>query len=365
MTTLRLMFVSAITLVLAACLGSQTVRSYQPAFDPSRLDDSPTGTLNRVMVLGTPHLSQLSDTFKPEMASPLVERLIEWRPEAIAVEETSGLICESMRSNPSRIDAATVEAYCYDTGPAKRATGLAVPAANAEVERLLESWPVNPSPKLRRQLAATFLAAGEPGSALVQWLRLPVDERIAADGLSAELAADLERQMASRNETSLIAARVAAMAGLERVWSVDDQSGYQGKIEDEDAYGAAISAVWANAATDRRLAQAAELERQLDRPGGFLAMYRAYNAPTYAEEAYRSDWGAALREPSPRGYGRHCVAYWETRNLRMVANIREVLGRRPGVRLLAIVGASHKAYYEAYLRQMRDVALEDVVPLLK
>jgi hypothetical protein len=317
------------------------------------------------MVLGTPHLSQLSEAFRPEMTSPLVERLVKWRPEAIAVEETAGLICDSMRRNPARSDAATVEAYCYDTAPANRATGLTVPAANAEVERLLESWPVNPAPKLRRQLAATFLAAGEPSSALVQWLRLPADERVAADVLSAELAADLERQMASRNETSLIAARVAAMSGLERVWSVDDQSGYQGKIDDDDAYGAAISAAWANAATDRRLAQAAELERQLDRPDGFLAMYRAYNAPAYAAEAYLSDWGPALREPSAQGYGRRYVAYWETRNLRMVANIREVMGRRPGVRLLAIVGASHKAYYEAYLRQMRDVELEDVVPRLK
>jgi hypothetical protein len=41
----------------------------------------------------------------------------------------------------------------------------------------------------------------------------------------------------------------------------------------------------------------------------------------------------------------------------MVANIREVLGRAPGTRSIAIVGASHKAYNEAYLHQMRDVTL--------
>jgi hypothetical protein len=48
----------------------------------------------------------------------------------------------------------------------------------------------------------------------------------------------------------------------------------------------------------------------------------------------------------------------------MVANIREVLGRAPGTRLIAIVGASHKPYYEAYLHQMRDVTLTDVEPVL-
>jgi hypothetical protein len=75
--------------------------------------------------------------------------------------------------------------------------------------------------------------------------------------------------------------------------------------------------------------------------------------------AYRSDFGAALNEPSPQGFGRAYVGYWETRNLRMVANIRDVLGRHPGTRLLAIVGASHKGYYEAYLSQMHDVKLAD------
>ncbi|MGB7409292.1 MAG: DUF5694 domain-containing protein, partial [Pontixanthobacter sp.] len=107
------------------------------------------------------------------------------------------------------------------------------------------------------------------------------------------------------------------------------------------------------------------LAKGLNEPGGLLAMYRAYNAPSHMALKYRSDFGAALVEPSPEGYGRRYVSYWETRNLRMVANIREVLGRDPGTRMLAIVGASHKGYYEAYLEQMRDVELVDVMPVLQ
>lgn len=81
--------------------------------------------------------------------------------------------------------------------------------------------------------------------------------------------------------------------------------------------------------------------------------------------AYQSDFGAALREPSPQAFGRSYVGYWETRNLRMVANIRDVLGEHPGSRLLAIVGASHRGYYEAYLNQMHDVRLVDANVLLR
>lgn len=80
---------------------------------------------------------------------------------------------------------------------------------------------------------------------------------------------------------------------------------------------------------------------------------------------YRSDFGAALAEPSRQEYGRRYVGDWEVRNLRMVSNVREVLALHPGSRLLAIVGASHKGYYEAYLRQMHDVRLVDAGAVLR
>ncbi len=360
-------FLSAIPIVavLASLAGSPaSAQDYRPTFQPDELDDRPAGAPNKVMVLGSPHLSQLSDGFRIEMVDPLVARLVEWHPTAIAVENNSGLLCDTMRRMPARYERS-IKSYCYDTTMAASATGLDVPAANARAETMLADWPEDPTPGMRRELAAVFLAAGEPASALVQWLRLPEDERRADANLTEELAAVLRQRAVRKDETGLIAARVAARSGLERVWSVDDQSIYTGELQDRDAYGAAIMAAWDNPATRAQIEEAEELQANLNRPGGLLAMYRAYNAPTYTTMKYRSDFGAALAESSPEGYGRRYVSYWETRNLRMVANIREVLGRAPGTRMLAIVGASHKGYYEAYLDQMRDVELVDVTPILQ
>lgn len=64
-------------------------------------------------------------------------------------------------------------------------------------------------------------------------------------------------------------------------------------------------------------------------------------------------------------YGRQYVASFETRNLRMVANIRETFGNAPGARILNIVGASHKACYDAYLDEMSDVQIVDALEVLK
>ena len=68
---------------------------------------------------------------------------------------------------------------------------------------------------------------------------------------------------------------------------------------------------------------------------------------------------------TPQNYGRRYVGWWETRNLRMVANIRAAMATRPGARTLSIVGASHKGYFEAYLDKMHDVRLVDAEAILK
>ncbi len=353
--------------ILGLCSASALAAGpgYQPTFHPEQLKGPPAGRPNQVLVLGSPHLSALPDSFAPAQLEPLLGRLAAWKPEAIAVEAVSGLQCDFMRRHPARY-ADSVGSYCVDTGPAQAATGLDVPAANAEAERLLATWPATPSAAQRRRLAAVWLAAGERNSALVQWLRLPIGQRIAADGLSEPLVAYLDKRLQRRDESVLVAATLAARLGLERVWAVDDHTADSPTPKAlEKAAGEAIAKAWDNPYTRARAAADIPLYADLGKPDGLLAIYRAYNAADAALQAYHSDFGAALVEPSPQGFGRGYVGYWETRNLRMVANIRDVLGQAPGTRMLAIVGASHKPYYEAYLNQMHDVQLVDADDVLR
>jgi hypothetical protein len=342
--------------------GSAQADDYRPSFHPDTLKGPPSGAPNAVMVLGTPHLRELPETFDMARLSPLVDRLSAWKPTGIAIEHLSGLQCDALRRYPARY-AATVKIYCPDPTAAGQTIGLDVPAANAEAEHLLATWPASPTAAQRRRLAAVFLAAGERGSALVQWLRLPNAERTAADGLSEALVAQLEKLRTRRDETSQIAAVLAARLGHERLWSVDDHSADTADSADpaeQTAFEAAITKAWDNPVSRARLAEYKRLQQDLDKPEGLLNLYRALNSAKAQKMAYLGDFGATFTEPSPQGFGRQYLGYWETRNLRMVANIRDVLGQHPGMRLLAIVGASHKGYYEAYLNQMHDVRLVDV-----
>lgn len=201
----------------------------------------------------------------------------------------------------------------------------------------------------------------------MQWLRLPEAERRAGDGLDVKLVAMLNDRLQRRGEDVLIAAVVAAKSGHELVYAMDDHTADApaDNAQDEKASEEAIMKAWDNPHTAQRKRISAELEAALATPAGVLAMYRAYNEPGQAELVFRSDFGAALEEPSPQHFGRNYVAYWEVRNLRMASNIREVMMARPGMRVLVVVGASHKAYLEAYLNQMHDVRIVGTDAILR
>ena len=92
------------------------------------------------------------------------------------------------------------------------------------MRRTLAEWPASPTPAQRRRLAALLAASGDHNSALVQWWRLDPAERIADDNVTALLAAQFAAYDTRRNENHLIAARLAARLGLDRVFAVDDQS---------------------------------------------------------------------------------------------------------------------------------------------
>lgn len=356
------MRMTALLLSMTLC-GSAAAQAWQPDFNASAFKGPASGPANEVLVLGSPHLSQLPKTFQAASLTLLNERLAAWKPRAIAIEAVSGPQCDFMRRYPARYKDS-IDSYCRDTAPARLATGLDVAAATEAAEALLAAWPAAPTPAQRRRLAALFLAGGEQASALVQWLRLPEGERRAGEGLDATLVGVLVTLETRRDESLMIGARLAARLGHERLYAMDDHTA-DSASEDQKAFGDALMKAWDNPATKQRAAVDKAQEGLLASAEGVLAMYRADNAPGQGTLIYRSDFGAAINEPSAQRFGRQYVGYWETRNLRMAANIRDVLGLMPGQRMLVIVGASHKGYLESYLHQMHDVRIVDAAPVLK
>jgi hypothetical protein len=105
--------------------------------------------------------------------------------------------------------------------------------------------------------------------------------------------------------------------------------------------------------------------QNLSTPDDVLAYYRLLNSPAIQLAFIETDFRDALKLPGPDYYGQQYYAFNDLRNWRMVANIVEESANDPGARVLNIVGASHKAYYEAYLDMVPYVELVDMQEVLK
>jgi hypothetical protein len=331
----------------------------QAQVDLTVLDQDMAGPRAQVLVLGTVHLSDMPKDFRPESLDLVLDRLAAFKPDVITIEALSGEECDLAARH------ATVYGndYCASTDAAKAATGLDVPAAIAEVNKTFKAWPAQPAPAQRRQLAARFLAANDRTSAYVQWLHLPEAERRAGDGLDDALVGMLNQIATRNNENYQVAARLAARLGLQRVHAVDNHTGDNIDVADVNAFGQAVQQAWD--AGSAEMAAAQEQEKSLSQGHDMLPLYRHINRPEHLEGLADVNAGAAMRSKSPQGYPQIWVAGWETRNLRMVANIREAFRERTGARVLSIVGVSHKPWFDSWLGQMQGVEIVDVEQVLK
>jgi hypothetical protein len=325
----------------------------------------PVADPSEVLVLGTPHLSGI-EGLKPEWLSPLLDRLAAWKPQAITIEGLSGPECFLLR-HYEKSWPETADDYCSRVEKvaalAAASTGLDMPAAEAAAEQAVAKIGPDAKPAEHRRLAALFAAAGNLGSATVQWLRLAPAERHAGDGVDAPLAAALDELAVRRNENYLIAAALAARLGLERVYPTDDHLSDRVQAEAPPGQDKAMQAIWSGARPP--LAKQAEaMEKGLQDGAGLLAYYRFMNRADVGEAFVRADMGKAFATPSPEHFGRRYVAWWEVRSLHMVANIRAAMGHYPGKRALVIVGATHKPYFDAYLGMMHEIRVVPAAQVL-
>jgi hypothetical protein len=331
----------------------------QAQVDLTVLDRDMVGPRAQVLVLGTVHLRGMPAGFNPASLDGVLNRLTAFRPDIITIEVQSGEECDLFARHPAKYG----DPYnCISTDAAKEATGLDVPAAIAEVDKMLKVWPAQPTAAQRRRLAALFLAASDSASAYVQWLQLPEAERRAGDSLNAALV-EMFGKIATRNEESYqLAAPLAVRLGLQRVHAIDNHTGDNIDVADGKAFGRSIGAVWAGTA---EFEVRKKREGVLSEAPDMLPLYRYVNDPEALRSFAEANVSPAMRAKSPESYPQMWVAGWETRNLRMIANIRETFRERPGARVVSIVGASHKPWFDAWLGQLQGVDIVDVAKVLK
>jgi len=337
-----------LTLLAAASLSLEPVT---PGIDLSGVQAPLGGEPTRALVLGTTHLRQLPEgAFEPAHLDLVLDRLEAFAPQVIAIEAINGRGCEALRQYDA-LHPGVAERYCWGPAPALAVLGVSFPEAVRAMEDRLADFPAAPTAQPRREFALLFFAAGEPWSAAVQWAYLAQVDRVAEDGVTEELAGLFDRFIVSLNENNLIGVRLAVRLELQTVAALDDHSADVIQARAPDALGLVIQGLWA-AGRESAQETMAEAQSFFGSPEGLLAGYRYINSPAYQQVTIDADFGRAAGTADENAVARHYVAWWQIRGLRMAANVVEAAGNAPGARVLVVTGASHKAYFDAYLDQM-------------
>ena len=334
-------------MILASCGNTDSL-------DFSGVDPALTVPPTQIMVLGTVHLSNYRSDLTLEDITPLLDRLEAYAPDVITIENSSGMTCNRIRAYPLE-HAGIADSYCFDGAPFREESGLSIAEGSYQARIALKNWPEAPTAAQRRSLAAALLASEESESALVQWLRLDEEDRVAGGGLGPKSVELLSKLSQSLNESYSIAARLAARLGLERLFYADDHGSYIYADGEREAYGARVSELWPGE-DDPCQAHFKSPETKLV-DGDISGAYRELNDVNYQRTQMSCDWKRTMNDAEPEQYGRQYTMGWEARNLRMVSLIMTAAITEPGGRVLSIVGASHKPYFEAYLDQMHDVEI--------
>lgn len=357
----------AVLTVLAATLLAAPAAAQEPEpLDLRQFDEELAIAPTQMLVLGTPHLRMFAEEVdRPGLdllLEPLLAKLEAFAPDTIAVEAISGANCDHL-IRYGMVYAGAADSYCRGTADAEEHTGLTRPQAEEKFLEILLDPETDYNDKKRRELAALYLTAGEQTSAVLQWLRLPEEQRVAGGMISEEMAEYLDGLAGSHNENIAIGVALALRLGHERVYHVDDHSADQLYLPVMENFGARMREIWAADPYGSRERYMAGIEK-LREERVLLDFYRLLNDPEMQRLTVASDFAMGLADDQGQGVGQAYASWWQVRNLRMVANLVAAASFEQSERTLAIVGASHKSYYDNYLDMMHHVERVDTIEFL-
>jgi len=305
----------------------------------------------QLMILGCTHLGR-GEQLEPDQAiEGVVDLIVHWGPDAIAIEALPGELIDS---------------YMRLAGPFAdvQVGGLPQAAACAEAVRGLHHWDLweartigADASRTRTERVIAWCAAYEPYTALLIAGRdssCPAGVRGALDDVAAR-----------GDERSRIAGEAAARLGLERLYPFDDHSNWAAFLNVAEArFEEFIQALHGKASAHPLVARGdAEVARAL-KEGDIWSLWLDRNSPGVVAASDDLESGYFLKHGHPEELARKALAGWRTRNLLMAGRLRAVTGEHPGGRVLALVGHAHKGPLEAALATDQwDVEIADVSEL--
>jgi hypothetical protein len=357
----RALIVAVLALFLAA--GAGPARAQTP--ETLAASDAAASSQTEVLVLGTEHLRRIGDRFEPSLLDSLIDRLVAFEPDAVAVETLRARDIAAMEQWGGAFDQVLrqfAQTARYHGHRAQDENNWTWAKAHQRADSLLSLAEASPSPlgaEDRRSLIQSLVAAYQFPSAALHWRSLSAGARTAQTALADTTAAALSAASEAPNEVYAIGLRLAHRLGHQRLYAIDDHSekdrflAIAGRLQQQA--GAQIDSV-RQAYVSHPIMQRRDslLNAGVD-AGSLLAFYQYENRPERLRADVMLQWRPWQTLDVTGNLGAARLALWEARNLRMAAHIQRVAAEAPGGRVLVVVGTSHKPFLDALLRKAMNV----------
>ncbi len=312
-----------------------------------------------ILVLGSPHLNAIETQLDQQSLAPIIERLADFKPDAIAVESLRPQDIVTMLNGSDEYQVVLKqfvgEALLSLAKQQQQALRVSAKQAISSLESLLEQ--PERSNAQRIKIIQMAIAGYYIDTAILQWKYLAKQPE--KSKVSAELKRYLDALLASNNETIQIAVELASQLNLERIYAFDDHL-------DKDVYAQMQRQLMPSFAKSKDGAAFAQsdyfkklqrMQEQALKNGNWLPYYHWVNSNEYMNQVINTEWKLFIDSDIDAKAGAARIALWEVRNLNMVSNIMRLAAGYPGGKIVVVVGSNHKVFIEQYLSNMLNIKL--------
>jgi len=343
------------TILMFVLLSPNIVSAEQPIQD---LKEKVKLTTD-VMVLATVHLRATKESLNKDSLAPIVSKLKKYSPTAIAIEalRTADIISmiHGADEYKSVLSQFVGDTFLILANQEQKSLALTPNQAMRKMNVLVTSTSI--LNEQREEIIRHAVAAYDKNTALLHWQYLT--ETYTATKLSSALQLYLKELSSNNHEVNQIAISLAIKSGVNRLYPIDDHL-------DKDIYPEVIedlmpffkkSASISELRKSEYFTKPMKLQEQAVKTGNWLALYSWINSEAYKEQVINDEWRLFVDKDLPVKSSLARIALWEVRNLNMVSNIMRVVAKNIGGKIVIVVGANHKVFFEDYLSRMVGVNL--------
>lgn len=311
-------------------------------------------------MLGTPHLADLQPAAQPAQEQRVVEALAQFRPTQVCIEAIPGERIDEFARHPGRY-GELLAMFAMDAvrlAPEQQAR-RALDARTARQRAADLATNDAPTPAEQALLVSLQLAAFEPWSALLNWSRLDeAGKKAARATLGGPASERLEQLAQSRNEIVRIAIPLARQLGHRHLCAVDP---FADEL-DVAALADELQPMLADPAIGENI-QRFETWTREGWPGGnddaLLNSLRRYNGAEFASRDRAVQWDVFMKGAGSHPAGERRLMLWHARNAAIQHELLRAMSGTSGDRTLLIIGAAHRPFLEASLRELPWVTIVD------